>query len=281
MEYDNILLSALFAGLVAIFATIVIEKFGGIIGGIIGTVPTTIVRAAAFIWIADSNQSSFESSMGMVPVGMLLNSFFLWLWRFTPQKIPDWNFPIRLSAIATINLIFWFLGAAIAVTIFSDVDPILVGGSALGLGLIFGRWATRGFYPAPSGKNKVSLVVLFSRGIAAAIAIGVAVWLSQQGSPLLAGIASVFPAIFLTTMVALWISQGEKVPSGAVGPMMLGSMSVSLYALAATIFIPLNGIIIGSLISWAVSLLFISMPVAFGFHLSSSFSKNSELSKQI
>ena len=76
MEYENILLSALFAGLVAIFATIVIEKFGGIIGGIIGTVPTTIVPAAAFIWIADSNQSSFESSMGMVPVGMLLNSFF-------------------------------------------------------------------------------------------------------------------------------------------------------------------------------------------------------------
>ncbi len=263
MEINNILLSALFAGLVAIFATIVIEKYGGIVGGIIGTVPTTIVPAAAFIWIADSNQSSFESSMGMVPVGMLLNSFFLWLWRFTPTIIPDWNFPTRLSIITSINLAFWFLGAAIAVTIFSDEDPILVGCFALALGLIFGRWATRGFNPAPRGKNKVSLLILSSRGIAAATAIGVAVWLSQQGSPLLAGIASVFPAIFLTTMVALWISQGEEVPSGAVGPMMLGSMSVSLYALAATRFIPLSGIILGSLFSWLVSLLFISIPVAF------------------
>jgi len=272
MDFNNILLSALFAGLVAIFATIVIEKYGGIIGGIIGTVPTTIVPAAAFIWIADSNQPSFESSMGMVPVGMLLNSFFLWLWRFTPTQIPDWNFPIRLSVITTINLAFWFSGAAIAVTLFSDVNPILVGCFALALGLIFGRWATRGFNPAPPGKNKVSLLILSSRGIAAATAIGVAVWLSQQGSPLLAGIASVFPAIFLTTMVALWISQGENVPRGAVGPMMLGSMSVSLYALAATRFIPLYGIIIGSIFSWFVSLLFISIPVA--FYLGSPFFKS-------
>ena len=80
MATMNIFLSAFFAGVVAILATVAIEKYGGVIGGIFGTVPTTIVPAAAFIWIADSNQSSFESSMGMVPVGMLLNSFFLWLW---------------------------------------------------------------------------------------------------------------------------------------------------------------------------------------------------------
>ncbi len=276
MEINNILLSAFFAGLVAILATVVIEKYGGIIGGIIGTVPTTIVPAAAFIWIADTNQSSFESSMGMVPVGMLLNSFFLWLWRFIPSKIPDWNFYIRLVVITTINLGFWFSGAATVVIFFSETDPIFVGCFALGLGLIFGRWATRGFYPAPPGKNKVSFPILAARGIAAALAIGFAVWLSQQGSPLLAGIASVFPAIFLTTMIALWISQGEEVPRGAVGPMMLGSMSVSLYALAATRLIPSFGVITGSIFSWLVSLIFISIPVT--FYLGSPFSKDEQLS---
>ncbi len=267
MAIMNIFLSAFFAGLVAILATVAIEKFGGIIGGIFGTVPTTIVPAAAFIWIADSNQASFESSMGMVPVGMLLNSFFLWLWRLTPTLVPEWRFSIRLIFITIVNLSFWFVGAIISVMLFSDSDPILIGCVALGIGLIFGRWATRGFHPAPRGKNKVGMIILVSRGFAAAIAIGVAVWLSQQGSPLLAGIASVFPAIFLTTMVALWISQGEEVPSGAVGPMMLGSMSVSLYALAATVFFPDYGIILGSIFSWVFSLLFISIPVGFSLKL--------------
>ncbi|MDE0574277.1 MAG: hypothetical protein OSB32_01670, partial [Candidatus Poseidoniales archaeon] len=77
----QILLAALLAGLVAIAVTVAIEKFGGLIGGILGTIPTTIVPAAAFIWLADPTNSVFQSAMVMVPVGMLLNAIFLWLWR--------------------------------------------------------------------------------------------------------------------------------------------------------------------------------------------------------
>ncbi|MCP4793368.1 MAG: hypothetical protein GY882_08585 [Actinomycetia bacterium] len=39
-----------------------------------------------------------------------------------------------------------------------------------------------------------------------------------------------FPAIFMTTMVGLWLSQGPDVPLGAAGPMLLGSTSVAVYA---------------------------------------------------
>ena len=41
----------------------------------------------------------------------------------------------------------------------------------------------------------------------------------------MSGLASVFPAIFLTTMVALWFSQDSSVSIGAAGPMMLGGAS--------------------------------------------------------
>jgi hypothetical protein len=75
--------------------------------------------------------------------------------------------------------------------------------------------------------------------------------------------ASVFPAIFLTSMVALWIAQGEDVPSGAVGPMMLGAMSVSFYALLATHTLPEYGVILGSAITWVASIGSISVPAAF------------------
>lgn len=260
---SEILLAATLAGLVAIAVTVAIEKFGGILGGIFGTVPTTIIPAAAFMWLADSNQSTFESAMGMVPVGMLLNAVFLWLWRVVPPKIPDWSFGKRLATITSINLSVWFTGAILSVLLFSELNPLLVGSTALIIGLAFGMWATLEHHPAPRGKNKVGVLTLTARGAAAASAIGIAVWLSQQGSPLLAGIASVFPAIFLTSMVALWISQGEAVPSGAVGPMMLGGMSVSLYALLATRLIPDYGVITGSALTWVVSLLLISIPAAF------------------
>ena len=87
----QILLAALLAGLVAIAVTVAIEKFGGLIGGILGTIPTTIVPAAAFMWLAEPTDAAFQPAMGMVPVGMLLNAIFLWLWRVVPSKVPDWT----------------------------------------------------------------------------------------------------------------------------------------------------------------------------------------------
>tara|TARA_B110000438_G_C15817948_1_gene652847 strand:- start:2668 stop:3513 length:846 start_codon:yes stop_codon:yes gene_type:complete len=256
----QILLAALLAGLVAIAVTIAIERFGGLIGGILGTIPTTIVPAAAFIWLADPTNSEFQSAMGMVPVGMLLNAIFLWLWRTVPPQIPDWTFGKRLATITSINLSVWFAGAAISVSFFSDKATMAVGLAALLIGLILGLWITLEHRSAPRGQNQVSPVTLAMRGVAAATAIGVAVWFSQLGSPLLAGMASVFPAIFLTSMVALWISQGEDVPCGAVGPMMLGAMSVSFYALLATHTLPEYGVIVGSILTWFASIFAISVP---------------------
>lgn len=259
----QILLAALLAGLVAIAVTVAIEKFGGLIGGILGTIPTTIVPAAAFMWLADPTDSAFQPAMGMVPVGMLLNAIFLWLWRVIPPNVPNWTFGRRLATITAINLSVWFTGASIAVILFSEQTSMTVGLAALLVGVVLGLWITLEHRDAPRGQNKVGPFTLAMRGIAAATAIGVAVWLSQLGSPLLAGMASVFPAIFLTSMVALWIAQGEEVPSGAVGPMMLGAMSVSFYALLATYTLPEYGVVVGSILTWFASITAISVPSVF------------------
>ncbi len=81
-----------------------------------------------------------------------------------------------------------------------------------------------------------------------------------MGMPLVAGLAAVFPAIFLTTMVALWISQGSDVPTGAAGPMMLGGSSVAMYSLIAPWALPEYGIYLGSAICWLASVLLTSLP---------------------
>ena len=198
----QILLAAILAGLVAIAVTVAIEKFGGVIGGILGTIPTTIVPAAGVMVLGEPNSDAFDPAMGMVPIGMLLNAIFLWLWRVVPPRIPSWTFGKRLAVITTINLSVWFAGAAISVTLFSEQASMTVGLAALIIGIFLGLWISLEHKPAPRGKNRVGPFTLACRGIAAATAIGLAVWLSQLGSPLLAGMASVFPAIFLTSMVA-------------------------------------------------------------------------------
>jgi hypothetical protein len=54
-----------------------------------------------------------------------------------------------------------------------------------------------------------------------------------------AGLASAFPAIYGTTMVSLWWSQGSHVQSGAVGPMILGGTAVSGFAMSFAEYFPI------------------------------------------
>jgi hypothetical protein len=134
--------------------------------------------------------------------------------------------------------------------------------AAGGLVLLFliAVWFNRRPQPTPKGSNAVSKTVLIARGSMAALAIGVAVWMAGLGFPLLAGLASVFPAIFLTSMVALWLAQGPTVPQGAAGPMILGGASVAVYANIAMWSLPAYGAVIGSLIAWVGSVVGWSLP---------------------
>ena len=70
MLITSILLSALFAGIVATLVTIAIEKFGGRTGGVLATIPTTIVPAALGMY-SISGETEFAQSMSIVPLGMI------------------------------------------------------------------------------------------------------------------------------------------------------------------------------------------------------------------
>lgn len=257
-----IILPAFLAGLVAILVTLAIERYGGLVGGVLGTIPSTIIPAAAGVYYLDGKQALL-SSMSIVPFGMMVNGLFLGVWILLPKYVIDRKNPLVITTICSILIwaIFAYLAFIIAnYTTSIDLSPFILG--VLGLFFlilvsIFFNIKTR---PSPKGSNKVPLAILLARGIAAAVAIGCALILAKLGEPLVAGLASAFPAIFLTSMVALWISQGVTVPQGAAAPMMLGGASVAVYALIVMWSIPTFGIIIGSLIAWTLSILLWSIP---------------------
>tara|TARA_B100001250_G_scaffold109907_1_gene92834 strand:+ start:20588 stop:21415 length:828 start_codon:yes stop_codon:yes gene_type:complete len=257
--------AAVFAGFVAIAVTLLIEKYGGVIGGILGTIPTTIVPAAAGIALA-SNNSDLNTSLAIVPAGMLINGLFLVNWRILPTYFNNTEkIYTTLIIITLISLSLWSLYGLIILKIIQISYDSSLSSFQIGLiGQIFltilGVIMSWRIGSTPRGKNKVNKYVLLSRGIMAAIAIGVAVWISGLGYPLLAGLASVFPAIFLTSMVSLWISQGPSVPMGAAGPMILGGASVGVYAIIAMWSLPNFGIFLGSMIAWLLAVILWSIP---------------------
>ena len=262
---DTILLPALLAGGVAIGATVAIERFGGRLGGILATLPTTIVPASLGLWAHQQDPTLFANAMFSVPGGMLLNACFLWLWRALPPHLPARSRSTRLAMMIAVSLGCWGLGA-IALVAFQEglvSRSLQLSWYAWGVTLAIlagGLWAARDPRPAPKGRRRVGPVALLSRGIFAAVAIGSSIALSDIAGPLVAGVAAVFPAIFLTTMVSIWLAQGEDVQAGAVGPMMLGSTSVSVYALASAWLFPALGPALGSAGAWTLSIALVSIP---------------------
>ena len=255
VDPQSILLPALLAGTVAIGATMAIERWGGVVGGLLSTLPTTIVPASLGIWGGSAEPRAFAEAMAAVAPGMLLNVVFLYLWRWLPPRLPQGSVPVRLGLMLTAAMSVWLAGA-VAIVLSgqwmraSGINPVILGVITVVAMVAFGLFATWTPRPAPPGNRKVARPVLLARGLLAATAIGVSVWLAAVGGPLAAGVASVFPAIFLTTMVALWLSQGVTVQGGAVGPMMLGSSSVAAYALLAAATMPALGPWLGAALAW-------------------------------
>lgn len=260
---------AALAGVVAVAVTLAVEHWGGRVGGLLGTLPTTIVPAAAGIWAQSPEPADFLAAMAMTPVGMWVDVLFLWGWRVLPPRLARDADEVGarglLLRVLGATLLLWCGAAAVAVvamdSLRSSALPLWpVGVLALLLSVGLGAAACRANPPAPSGRRSVSLPTLVARGLLAAVAIGVAVVMARVGGPLLAGMAAVFPAIFLTTMVSLWWSQGRAVQAGAVGPMMLGASSVSAYALLAGLLLPRWGLVGGSIGAWVLAVALVTVP---------------------
>ena len=252
MVNSTIILYGIFAGLVAILVTVAIERFGGVIGGVLGTIPSTIVPAAAGVYLIDGKESLI-SSMSIVPIGMLINGLFLGVWIVFPRYIRNERLKLPFTIVASLSA--WSLLALTSLMLVRNITNGIISELALGLIGLFALASLAILFniqsiAAPKGINKVPLIILSIRGIAAGLAIAFCLLLAELGLPFLAGLASAFPAIFLTSMVALWLSQGPQVPQGAAAPMMLGGASVSVYALIVMWSLPSFGIIYGSVIAW-------------------------------
>ena len=107
----HVLVPALAAGIVAILATVAIERLGGRRGGLLGSLPTTVVPAALGFWWGAASVTHFRDALYVVPAGMLVNALFLWCWRSLPPRLPKWPLGVRLAAMVIVSMTAWAGGA--------------------------------------------------------------------------------------------------------------------------------------------------------------------------
>lgn len=237
------------AAVVVVAITVVAERFGTKVGGILGTVPSTIV--VAFVFISINRGEDFASgSASVVPAEMAINLVFLFLFTLL-SKGSTWKaLAISLSVWALLSLVLLISNLQI---IWITLGIYYVTVTVLFL-ILEKKVKMRS---AGSVKVKYTPGKIVFRGLFAGFIIGVSVILSNIGE-VISGIFSVFPAIFLSTMLITIREHGSSFSGGMGKSMILGSQTVVIYAVAIHFLYPVAGILIGTIISYAISMLMVA-----------------------
>ncbi len=240
------ILPFILSALVVILITVVAEKFGTKIGGILGTLPSTII--IAFIFIAVNRGVSFATrSAAVVPAEMGINLIFLLLF-------------VILAYISTVkaivgSLVVWSILSTILYL--SSLENMLISIIVYALGLVTVFLTLEKIKKVESlGTVKVHYTPkkIIMRGIIAGTIIALAVYLSNIDAAL-SGIFSIFPAIFTSTMIITVTEHGPDFSAAMAKSMTLGSQSVMTYVISIYFLYPQFGILSGTIISFIIAFL--------------------------
>jgi hypothetical protein len=222
------------------------EKYGTKIGGILGTLPSTIVIALIFLAI-NKNQNFASESAIIIPAELGINICFLAIFAILINK------SIYLAFFSSLSI--WIIFSSLLILI--NLNNILISIAIYVISLLIALILLENIFKIKSIQNeriKYDPKKIAFRGILAGVIITVAILLSNIG-PIFSGIFSVFPAIIISTMLISYKEYGSEFASGIAKSMIIGISSVALYATAIHFTYQHFDIVIGSIISYCVSLI--------------------------
>ena len=245
MFFFKLILSFLVGGAWVTLATLIADRYGTKLGGMIIGLPSTLLVSLFFIGWTQSPGVAVEATT-IVPIIGAVNALFLVLYIALVRV----NFWLALSG-ATL---FWALcSSSLLIFKFSNfylsliiyVIVVLVSYFIIEKGIRVKSESAR--------EMTHSVNTLLFRGLLSGTIIALAVALGKVGGPLLGGMFAMFPAMFLSTVLITYFSQGSLFSSAVMKVALISAVSVVLYGvLVRSTYIPL-GLGWGTLLSIIIS----------------------------
>ncbi len=240
----EIVLPFILSALIVIIITIVAEKYGTKVGGIIGTLPTTII--IAYIFIALNKGIKFASdSVAVVPAELGVNLIFIFAFAIFAYR----SIGIALSG----SFFIWIVLSSILLILNMNYIYLSIIIFLISLISTF-TILEKKFKIKSQGKTTVHYtpMKIILRGILTGTIITISVLLSNIDE-VLSGIFTVFPAIFSSTMIITLKEHGPNFSAGIAKSIIFGSPSVMSYAVCIHFLYPIYGIFLGTILAFVVS----------------------------
>lgn len=235
-------------------ATLLAERFGSKIGGVIGGMPSSIVIALLFIGWTQTPVAASQATV-VVPIVMGFNALFIIIYAFLIRK----SFVLALLG----GLFVWLcLSLSLVLThfdnfalsLFGFVVLLLISYLVMEYGLRVKSLAGR--------KASFSLSNVLLRGLVSGVIITLAVAIAKLGGPLFGGVFASFPAVFFSTMILTYFAQGREFSVSVMKTLMIsGTINTVVYASAVRFLYPPLGLIWGTIGAFLISL--VSMYIVF------------------
>ncbi len=241
----QLFLPFILSAIIVVVIMFIAEKYGTKIGGILGTLPSTIVIALIFLAINQDINFSSEAA-AVIPAELGINILFLVIFAILIYRSILIAFLTSLSIWTILSFLILYLNLNniyISITIFiiSLISALII---------LENKKKIKSIKNVDFHFNKKKIVI---RGIMAGIVISIAILLSNIGA-IISGIFSVFPAIIISTMLISYREYGPNFAAGMAKSMIIGISSVAVYATSVHFFYPIYDISLGSIISYLASI---------------------------
>lgn len=245
--YIRLLLSFLVGGVWILLATVIAERHGSQIGGVIGGMPSTMVVSYFFIGLTQSMDFA-SAATTTFPIMICFTAFFLMIASLVLSR-GYW--------VAVLSGITVWAAAALMVIIFR-INNFLLSLSLWTVTFIFFNFFFKKYLNDTHQKIEMVYTPLqvVGRAIFAGSMVAFVLIISRIAGPLAGGVFATFPVLYLSTFTIAYHTHGVKFTQALARPLILSALpNCLLYALSVRYLYPAFGLYLGTVGALLISLI--------------------------
>jgi uncharacterized membrane protein (GlpM family) len=228
------------------FTVIAGLRSGSKTGGFIGGLPSTALLSFFFIGLTQSPEIA-SSATTVFPIAIAISGLFLVVYASIARR----GFKLALLT----GLCFWFLLSTIIVLL--KWDKFIINLVIYTIVMFFAYYVLEKYLlikSVSSDKKAHPEKHLVIRSVFGGCIVMLTVLIAKTGGPVLGGIFSAFPAMFISTLTITYKVHGIEFSRAMTKPLLVtGMITVAVYAIALRYLYLYTGLYIGTFLSICIS----------------------------